>query len=281
MSTETRNPRSKHLDRLDARGIVDLMNAEEAIVMRAMEANAATIAEAVERAAETFRRGGRIIYVGAGTSGRIAVMDAAEMPPTFSVDPERFVAVVSGGQSAEAKANEGAEDDEHAAVKAMNALNVSRYDSVYGITASGRTSFVVAACRHARRKGAWTCGIVNNKNSPLEELVDLCIVLDTGPEVIAGSTRLKAGTAQKMVLNRISTGAMVLNGKVIENLMVDVRAKNVKLRERCIRIVRELTPATADEAREALEAADWVVRDALKALAEHAHGSPVQPGKDR
>ena len=123
-----------------------------------------------------------------------------------------------------------------------------------------------AACRHARRKGAWTCGIVNNKNSPLEELVDLGIVLDTGPEVIAGSTRLKAGTAQKMVLNRISTGAMVLCGKVIQNLMVDVKAKNVKLRERSVRIVRELTPATADEATAALEASDWSIRDALKRL---------------
>lgn len=266
MSTEGRNPRSTTLDRMSAREIVDLMNSEEAIIHKALAANAESIATAVTVAAETFTRGGRIVYVGAGTSGRIAVMDAAEMPPTFSVDPERFVAIVSGGQSAETRANEGAEDDEHAAVEAMNALNISRYDCVFGLTASGRTSFVLAACRHARRKGAWTCGIVNNKNSPLEELVDLAIVLDTGPEVIAGSTRLKAGTAQKMVLNRISTGAMVLCGKVIENLMVDVRAKNIKLRERCVRIVRELTPATEDEASSALEAADWSIRGALKAL---------------
>ncbi len=270
MSTEGRNRRSSNLDKMSARQIVDLMNVEEAVVLKALAENAEQIATAIEKTAETFRGGGRIIYVGAGTSGRIAVMDAAEMPPTFSVDPDRFIAVVSGGQSAQTKANEGAEDDEHAAVKAMNQLNISRYDCVFGLTASGRTSFVLAACRHARRKGAWTCGVVNNKNSPLEELVDLAIVLDTGPEVIAGSTRLKAGTAQKMVLNRISTGAMVLCGKVIENLMVDVKAKNLKLRERSVRIMRELTPATADEAVAALEASDWVIRDALAKLSPNA-----------
>ncbi len=266
MSTEGRNPRSTHLDKMSARQIVDLMNSEETCVMKALQANADQIAAAIEQAAKTYQKGGRVVYVGAGTSGRIAVMDAAEMPPTFSIDDDRFVAVVSGGQGAQVKANEGAEDDEHAAVEAMNALNISRYDSVFGLTASGRTSFVLAACRHSRRKGAWTCGIVNNKNSPLEELVDLAIVLDTGPEIISGSTRLMAGTAQKMVLNRISTGAMVLCGKVIENLMVDVKAKNIKLRERCVRVVRELTPATAEEAAAALEASGWSIRNALTSL---------------
>lgn len=266
MSTEGRNPRSFSLDKMSAREIVRLMNEEEAIVMRALRAAEEPIAVAMEKVAETYQRGGRCIYVGAGTSGRVAAMDAAEMGPTFGVDEERFVAVISGGQTAQRKPNEGAEDDEHAGVKAMNALNVSRYDAVFGITASGRTPFVLSAVLHAKRKGAWTCGIFNNLHSPLEELVDHSIVIRTGPEIVTGSTRLKAGTAQKMVLNRISTGAMVLCGKVVENLMVDVKAKNVKLKERCVRIVRDLTHATEEEAIACLERASWSVRDALKTM---------------
>lgn len=266
MSTEGRNPRSFSLDRMTAEQIVRLMDEEEAVVMRALRAAEPAIAAAAEQVAETYKRGGRTIYVGAGTSGRIAAMDAAEMGPTFSLDDDRFLSVVSGGRKAERTANEGAEDDDHAAVEAMNALNVSRYDSVFGITASGRTPFVLAAARHARRKGAWTCGIANNPHSPLEELVDHMIVLNTGPEVVTGSTRLKAGTAQKMALNRISTAAMVLSGKVIENLMIDVRANNVKLKERTIRMVRELTKATEEEAIAALTAANWSAREAVERL---------------
>lgn len=266
MSTEGRNPRSFGLDKMSAREIVRLMNEEEAAVTRALRSAEEALGIAVQKVADVYEKGGRVIYVGAGTSGRIAAMDAAEMGPTFSVDDDRFLAVLSGGASAQKKANEGAEDDEHAAVKALNALNVSRYDAVFGITASGRTPFVMAAVHHARQKGAWTCGIMNNPDSPLEELVEHAILLNTGPEILTGSTRLKAGTAQKMALNRISTGAMVLCGKVVENLMVDVKAKNVKLRERCVRIVRDLTNATEEEAIVALERANWVIRVALAEL---------------
>jgi N-acetylmuramic acid 6-phosphate etherase len=251
---------------MSAAQIVRLMDEEEAVVVRALRAAEEAIAHAAEKVAEVFTKGGRTIYVGAGTSGRIALMDAAEMGPTFSVDDDRFVAVTSGGPKAERTANEGAEDDDHAAVGAMNALNVSRYDAVFGITASGRTPFVLAAVRHARRKGAWTCGIANNPQSPLEELVDHSIVLNTGPEIVTGSTRLKAGTSQKMALNRISTTAMILCGKVVENLMVDVRANNQKLRERTVRIVRDLTHATEEEAISALEGAGWSARIALSSL---------------
>ncbi|MCW5942334.1 MAG: N-acetylmuramic acid 6-phosphate etherase [Fimbriimonadaceae bacterium] len=266
MSTESRHPRSHGLDKMSAREIVRLMNEEEFVVMRALQQAEEGIAEAIDRAARAFREGGRVIYVGSGTSGRIAVMDAAEMPPTFGIASDRFVALVSGGQVAEGKAVEDAEDDEHAAITAMNDLMLGRHDVVIGLAASGRTPFVIAAVKHARQKGVWTCGIANNKRTPLLHSVDLPILLDTGPEILTGSTRLKAGTAQKLVLNRISTGAMVLNGKVIENLMVDVKAKNQKLKERCARIVQELTTGTLDEAWSVLEQNEWNVRAAVAIL---------------
>jgi N-acetylmuramic acid 6-phosphate etherase len=266
MSTEARNPRSIGLDKMSAAEIVRLMNEEEMAVMQAMAEAEEDLGTAAEKAAEAFQKGGRIIYVGAGTSGRLAAQDAAEMPPTFGVDPERFTAVVAGGTGAQTNANESAEDDSHAAVEALNALRLTTNDVVIGLAASGRTPFVIAAVKHANQKGLWTCGISNNISAPLADEVDLSIILRTGPEVLSGSTRLKAGTAQKMALNRISTIAMVLSGKVIENLMVDVKAKNDKLKERCVRIVRDLSNATDSEAREALTANDWNIRTALQAI---------------
>ncbi len=266
MSTEARNPRSIGLDTMSPVEIVRLMNEEELTVMRALQQAEAEIAQAMEKAAEAYLNGGRIIYVGAGTSGRIATMDAAEMPPTFGTDPSQFVAIVAGGETAGVRAVEDAEDDDHAAVTALNDLKISTADVVIGLAASGRTPFVIAACRHARQKGVWTCGIANNRHAPLLDHVDLPILLETGPEVLTGSTRLKAGTAQKLILNRISTGAMVLAGKVIENLMVDVKAKNLKLKERCVRIVQELTPATQEEATHLLETNEWNVRRVLQEL---------------
>jgi N-acetylmuramic acid 6-phosphate etherase len=268
MSTESRNPRSIGLDRMSSEEIVRLMNEEEHIVLQALRQAEPQLAIASERVAKAFSSGGRTIYVGSGTSGRIAEMDAAEMPPTFGVEPDRFIAVTSGGLRAKTQAIEEAEDDEHAAIDALNNLAITRNDVVIGITASGKTPFALAAVRHARQKGVWTCGISNNRNAPLLRAADLGVVLETGPEVLTGSTRLKAGTAQKMALNRISTAAMVLSGKVVENLMVDVKAKNHKLKERCIRIVRELTTATADEARDLLEQKSWNVREVLKLLRE-------------
>ncbi|MBS1719549.1 MAG: N-acetylmuramic acid 6-phosphate etherase [Armatimonadetes bacterium] len=264
MGTESRNPRSYGLDKMSAREIVRLMNEEEHIVMRALTKAEPEIAEAIERAADAYRRGGRIIYLGSGTSGRIAQADAAEMPPTFGILPGRFVALVSGGASAVERAVEDAEDDPHAAIIALNALNVTPDDVVIGIAASGTTPFVRGGVRHARQKGIWTCGIANNPGAPLLTEADLGILIETGPEVLTGSTRLKAGTAQKLVLNRISTGAMVLNGKVVENLMIDVLAKNQKLKERCVRIVTALCPLTADEAQAALESHEWSIRAVLE-----------------
>ncbi len=265
MSTEARNPRSIGLDKMSAREIVRLMNEEEQIVLRALSQAETLIATAIERCAKAILEGGRIFYVGAGTSGRIATMDAAEMPPTFGIEPDVFVAIVAGGAVAGSRAIEDAEDDEHAAIEALNEVKLDRNDVVIGIAASGRTPFVISALRHAQQKGIWTCAIANNRSAPMFAHADLEIVLDTGPEVLTGSTRLKAGTSQKLVLNRISTGAMVLSGKVIENLMVDVKAKNQKLKERCVRIVRDLTPATEEEAWNLLESSNWNVRRVIEA----------------
>lgn len=251
---------------MSARDIVRLMDEEEFAVIRALQEAEPLIAKAAEQAASAFQHGGRVIYVGAGTSGRIATMDAAEMPPTFGIDPSRFVALVSGGPGTEASAKEDAEDDEYAAIAALNEMSVTPADIMIGLAASGRTPFVVSAIRHARQKGVWTCGIVNNPDTPLYKLADLGILLNTGPEVLTGSTRLKAGTSQKLVLNRISTIAMVLSGKVMENLMVDVRANNQKLKDRCVRIVCELTTATSEEAWTLLEEHGWNVRRVITLL---------------
>ena len=257
MGTESRNPRSFGLDKMSAHDIIRLMNEEEQVVFRALQAAEDGLATVAQRAAEAFIDGGKIVYLGAGTSGRIAMMDAAEMPPTFGIDSDRFVAVVAGGSAATTGAIEDAEDDEFAAIQTLNNLRLTRKDVVIGLAASGKTPFVVSGIRHARQKGIWTCGIANNRATPL---------LEAGPEVLTGSTRLKAGTAQKMALNRISTASMVLAGKVIENLMVDVKAKNQKLKERCARIVMELSTATYDEAWFALESCGWSVRGAVQKL---------------
>jgi N-acetylmuramic acid 6-phosphate etherase len=266
MSTEARNPRSIGLDKMSAAEIVRLMNEEERIVFKAMEDAEPAIAEAIEAASAAWLAGGRIIYIGAGTSGRIATMDAAEMPPTFGVPADRFVALMAGGQDAGGRAVENAEDEEAEAVHALNALGVNQNDLVIGLAASGRTPYVLGGLRHASQKGIKTVGISNNRGAALLEESDIPILLATGPEVLTGSTRLKAGTAQKLVLNRISTGAMVLSGKVVENLMVDVVATNQKLRERCVRIVCELTTATEDEARSVLAANGYVIRAAVAKL---------------
>lgn len=266
MNTESRNPRSFGLDRMSAIEMVRLMNEEEQIVFRAVSQAAGRLAEAALKVAETYENGGNVLYVGAGTSGRIAAADAAEMPPTFGTEPHRFQALIAGGTAAVDRAIEAAEDDEHAAVDAINSLDLSRKDAVIGLTASGKTPFVVAAIRHAKAKGIWTCGIANAKSAALLAVADLPILLETGPEVLTGSTRLKAGTAQKMALNRISTAAMVLTGKVIENLMVDVKATNHKLQERCARIVRDLSTVTEEEAYELLAAHGWNVRRVLEIL---------------
>jgi N-acetylmuramic acid 6-phosphate etherase len=247
--TESRNPRSEAIDTLTARAIVELMNSEDAAVVEAIRAEAGPIAQAVEWTAERLRKGRRLIYVGAGTSGRLGVLDASECPPTFGTPPGMVVGLIAGGPPALTRAVEGAEDDVGRGAGDIATIAVNHLDIVVGIATSGRTPYVLGAVREASSKGAATVGIACNKPSLLGREVDLEIAPLVGSEIIAGSTRLKAGTATKMVLNMISTGAMVLIGKTLGNRMIDLQPANEKLRIRSRRILREL--AGVDDRRAA------------------------------
>ncbi len=238
--TEARNPASEAIDTLDPAGIVALMNAEDARVVEAVRAESPAIARAIELIADRFRRGGRLFYVGAGTSGRLGVLDASECPPTFSTPPQMVVGLIAGGPTALTRAVEGAEDRPEQGAADLEARNVSDRDLVVGIATSGRTPYVLGAVDRARQLGAFTIGIACNRPSKLGERVDLEIAPLVGPEVIAGSTRLKAGTATKMILNMLTTGAMIRIGKTFGNRMIDLQPSNEKLRIRSRRILREL-----------------------------------------
>ncbi len=262
--TERRNPRSSGLDRLDARAIAALMNSEDAGVPAAVAAALDDVARAVDLAAEALGRGGRLVYLGAGTSGRIASLDAAEVPPTFGLEPGRVVAVLAGGPEALTQAVEGAEDDALSAVADVRALDVGPSDCVVGVTASGTTRFVLGGLGECRERGASTV-LVTCGGRPARSPWHVVIAVDTGPEVLAGSTRLKAGTATKLVLNMISTAAMVRLGRVYENLMVDLRATNAKLRRRAARILEEAAGLPAARAAELLAACGGELKTALVA----------------
>jgi N-acetylmuramic acid 6-phosphate etherase len=261
--TESRNPRSEAIDALSPSEIVRLMNSEDARVVEAVAAESDAIAKAIEWAADRFRRGGRLIYVGAGTSGRLGVLDAAECPPTFSTPPEMVVGLIAGGPTALTRAVEGAEDDHDRGAADIDALGVGPDDLVVGIATSGRTPYVLGAVRAARRRGAATVGIACNRPSLLGDEVDIDIAPLVGPEVIAGSTRLKAGTATKMILNMISTGAMVRIGKTLGNRMVDLAPTNEKLRIRSRRMLRELAGIDDAQAREILARCEGRLKPAL------------------
>ena len=263
MSTESINPRTTDLDSLSALQIVTLMNAEDALVPEAIEPALPAIAAAIDAIVACIRGGGRLIYVGAGTSGRLAMLDAVETVPTFSVSPYLVTALVAGGESALTTSIEGAEDDPDLARWDISEAEVGPDDCVVGIAASGTTPYVIAALQAARERGAATVAISNNEPSPLLDAADLPIAVDTGPEVLAGSTRLKAGTAQKLVLNMISTATMVRLGKVYGNRMIDVAVTNRKLRQRAETIVGDLVGCDPGRAAELLDAADQEVKTAV------------------
>jgi N-acetylmuramic acid 6-phosphate etherase len=262
--TEQRRPDLADLDLRDTPDLVTLMAEDQAHVVAAVVAERDRIAAAIDAIVERMRRGGRLIYVGAGTAGRMGVLDAVECPPTFNTD--QIVGVMAGSAAAVEAAREGAEDDADAGAADLAALGVSDDDAVAGIAASGRTPYTIGAVRHARHVGAATVGISSNPDAALSRYVDHPIEVVTGPEVIAGSTRLKAGTAQKVVLNIISTIAMVRIGKTFGNLMVDLRATNAKLRDRARRIVADATGASLSSASTALDAAAGDVKTAIVML---------------
>ena len=262
--TERRNPRTQHVDIASARELVALINAEDAGVPAAVAVQTEAIAQVIELAESAFRGGGRLLYVGAGTSGRLGVLDAAECPPTFGTPPELVLGVIAGGAPALVRSVEGAEDDVNAGLESMDERRVGAADLVIGIAASGTTPYVRAALSRAQALGARTA-LVTCAEPPeiLRETCDVCVVLRVGPEVVTGSTRMKAGTATKLVLNTITTGAMIRLGKVYGNLMVDLRAWNDKLIDRSERIVMETTGLGRTAARQAIDAADGRVKLAI------------------
>jgi N-acetylmuramic acid 6-phosphate etherase len=263
LTTEARNPASARLDDLSLRELVGLMNAEDARAVAAVTAVADAVAVAIERIAERLRAGGRLVYLGAGTSGRLGVLDATECPPTFNTPPELVVGLIAGGPPALTRAVEGAEDDPSLAERDLAAIQFGERDTLVGIATSGRTPYVLGAVAYAKRLGAFTVGLSCNAGSDLEKAVDLAITPVVGPEILSGSTRLKAGTATKLVLNMLSTGAMVRLGKTFGNLMVDLRASNTKLRARANRIVRTLTGLDRDAADALLKRCGGELKTAL------------------
>lgn len=255
LTTEQPNPAARDLDTKSALEIARIINAEDAKVAAAVQEVLPQIATAIDWVAHSLRNGGRLIYVGAGTSGRIAALDAAECPPTFNTDPKMVQFVIAGGAKALAGATEADEDSRALGIREMRKERVGKKDAIIGLAASGRTPFTVAAVEYARRAGAKTVAITCNRGTPLSKAAELAIVVETGPEVLAGSTRMKAGTAEKMVLNILSTGAMVRLGYVYGNLMVNLHRKNSKLAERSVSIVQQALGVRQREALEALRAA--------------------------
>ena len=262
--TEQRNPRTQRIDVASSLEIVDLMNAEDATVAPAVHAVRDELARAIDLVVTAFQRGGRLIYVGAGTSGRLGVLDASECPPTFGTPPEMVIGVIAGGYSALVKSSEGAEDDVNAGMAAMDQTRVAAADFVLGIAASGTTPYVRGALSRAQTIGA-TTGLVSCSDPPrvLVETCDVLILPKVGPEALTGSTRLKAGTATKVVLNTISSGAMIRLGRAFGNLMVDLMAMSDKLRDRGERIVMECSGVDRVTARRAIEHADGSVKLAI------------------
>lgn len=263
LSTEKSNPASRNLDAKSSLEIARIINQEDAKVADALRGALPPIAKAIDLIAAALQRGGRLIYVGAGTSGRIAALDAAECPPTFNTDPKTVQFVIAGGAKALAAAVEANEDSRSLGRRELAKKKPGKNDVVVGIAASGRTPFTVAAIEHARRRGAKTIAVTCNRNSPLARAAHLAIVTEVGPEIVSGSSRMKAGTAQKMVLNMLSTGAMARLGYIYGNLMVNVHPKNQKLIERGISILEQAAQIDRPTARKALAAAQNRVPIAL------------------
>src|ERR1043166_8918475 len=262
--TEQENPRSQDLSSRSTAEIVALMNDEDALVAAAVKLVLGEVVQAVDETVARLARGGRLFYTGTGTSGRLGVLDASECPPTFGVSPELVQSVIAGGYDACYRAVEASEDNAQASATDLEQRSFSSRDVLVGIAASGRTPYTVGAIRYARQLGAFTVGLTCVPDSPITREAEVSIVPVVGPEVVTGSSRLKAGTAQKMVLNMISTATMVRLGYVLGNRMSNLKAKNIKLRDRALRIVMAETGVGRDEALAKLEAANWIVPEALR-----------------
>ena len=252
MLSEQRNPNTLHIDALSSLEVVTLLNHEDKQVAFAVEKNLPQIAQAVEHIVAAFQSGGRLVYMGAGTSGRLGVLDASECPPTFGVPSSMVVGLIAGGETALRNAVEGAEDNREAGEQDLRHIHFSRKDVLVGIAASGRTPYVIGGLQYAKQLGATTISLVSNPNASMSDIADIAITTAVGPEALTGSSRLKSGTAQKMVLNILTTAAMIRLGKCYQNLMVDVQATNQKLKARAIRIVMQATECDQPTAEQTL-----------------------------
>lgn len=266
IKTEQRNSKTTHIDTMSTLDMVRLINEEDQKVALAVGEEDEHIAAAVDIIAAQLRQGGRLVYIGCGTSGRLGVLDAVECPPTYSTDPDEVIGLIAGGNDAIFRAKEGAEDDAGQGEADLKKINFSSRDVLVGIAASGRTPYVLGAMEYARKQGAHVIGISCSSGSPVEQAAEIAITPIPGPEVVTGSTRMKSGTAQKMVLNMLSTGAMIKLGKVYGNLMVDVKPSNEKLVERCKRIVCQATGANYETATRALEECGFRAKVAIVML---------------
>ena len=263
LTTEKRNPRSANIDEVNTLEICEIINREDETVAGAVKQAITDIALAVDIIVEALRSGGRLFYMGAGTSGRLGILDAVECPPTYSTDFEMIQGLIAGGYEAIFRAKEGAEDSRELGKADLQAKGLNRCDVVVGIAASGRTPYVLGGLAYANDVGARTIGLACTADSALKEVAGVMIEVVTGPEVVTGSTRMKAGTAQKMVLNMLTTAAMIKLGKTYGNLMVDVKATNEKLQQRAVNIIREVTDCDEKEAKELLKLSGGKVKPAI------------------
>ncbi|AIF44419.1 N-acetylmuramic acid 6-phosphate etherase [Virgibacillus sp. SK37] len=263
LTTETRNQHTANIDTMSTKEILDVINKEDMTVAQRVQQVLPQIEKVVDAVSHALQRGGKLFYVGAGTSGRIGIMDAVECPPTFSTSPELVQAVMAGGTGAFVQAVEGAEDEEERGIEDLEKRNITDLDVVIGIAASGRTPYVIGALKHAQSEGAVTVSLSSNLDSAISKFASIAIEVETGPEVLTGSTRMKAATAHKMILNMITTTSMIKIGKVYENLMVDVKVSNKKLKDRAKSIVSTITRVSDERASEILEITNYEVKPAI------------------
>ena len=264
LKTEMRNEKTKHIDKMTTAQMVEIINEENYNCVKAVKEASADIVLACDAAAKAVENGGRIFYIGAGTSGRLGIADAAECPPTYGVPKESVIGIIAGGYKSLVQASENAEDNKDAGVEDFKAYAPDKKDILIGISAAGGAKYVIGAIEYAKSIGCLTVGITSNSGTLLDKIADISIVTDTGAEVVTGSTRMKAGTAQKLVLNMISTCAMIKTGKVYENLMINLKPANNKLTKRMIGIVCEILGCTAEEGERRLRDNDWNIRRAVE-----------------
>lgn len=272
LKTEMRNEATKHIDTMSTRQMVDIIQKENINSVNAINSELDAIARVIDAVSERMKRGGRLFYVGCGTSGRLGVLDASECPPTYGVSPDLVVGIIAGGEHALRHATEGTEDSFELGIDDLKRFDITENDSVIGISAAGGAKYVLGAFEHARKSGAFTACITSNKNTPLEKASEIAICPDTAAEVVTGSTRMKAGNAQKMILNMISTSVMIKQGYVYENLMINLKPSNEKLKNRMISIVKDLTGVDGKTALRLLERNGFVIRKAIESYENESRG---------